>query len=206
MPSLSHWFRATRVVFAQDGLAGIGRYLTRRVYLHNQFNVYDRLLAAGPPVRLPASLSEVREATPAERRMLPFAGEAFEGTSFWGELEPHALCYLGFHDERVVVVHWVSTDWEPNNLVHLGPGDCIVGPSVTVPDYRGKGVFTASLGAVCEDLKRKGLRRMLGLARIDNIGSIRGFEKLEFRPLGLVGLTRILGVRSVDRSAMIAPS
>lgn len=202
MPTFSHWLRATRVVLAQDGIPGIGRYLARRVYLRNSFRVFDRLLDAGPPTTFPPALSEVREATPAERRMLRYAGEDFEGTSFWGELEPHAICYLGFDGPRVVVVHWVSTDWEPNNLVPLGDGDCIVGPSVTVPDYRGKGVFTASLSAVCDELKARGLHRMWGLARIDNIGSIRGFEKLGFAPLGTVTLTRVLGVRHVDRSQL----
>jgi len=206
MPSLTHWIRATRVLFAQDGLRGLAHYLGRRLYLRHTFHVFERALDAGPPVVFPPSLTEVRLATDAERRMLRYAGEDFEGTTFWGELEPHALCYLGYDGTRVVVVHWVSTDWEPNNLVILREGDCIVGPSVTVPDYRGKGVFTASLAAVCLALKEQGLSRMFGLARVGNIGSVRGFEKLEFRPLGFVSLIRILGWRRVDRSRQLPPS
>lgn len=199
MPNFSQWARAAGVVVVQEGVPGVARYLSRRLYLRNTYYLYERELTDLPEIAYPPTLTEVREATATERRLLPFAGEDFDGTSFWGELEPGAVCYVGLDGPRIVVVHWVSLDREPNDLVLIGPGECVVGPIVTVPDHRGKGVFTASLVEVCRAAAAKGLHRMYAVVREDNEPSIRGFERVGFRRSAKAHLTRLLGLRAVRR-------
>ncbi|HYC54748.1 MAG TPA: GNAT family N-acetyltransferase [Candidatus Binatia bacterium] len=199
MPKVGRWVRAAQLVLHEEGTRGVARYAIRRLYLRQSYFVYRRDLTAQESIPFPEGLTEVRQATRAERYALIHAREDFGAASYWGTIDPDCDCYVGLDGYRIVAVHWLSTTREPNELVQLEPGDFIIGPCVTVPTHRGRGLYPAMIRAVCEERRLRGEKRAYMVVSTDNQSSIRGIEKAGFDNAGRSDLTRIAGVRHIER-------
>ncbi|HYC00781.1 MAG TPA: GNAT family N-acetyltransferase [Candidatus Limnocylindrales bacterium] len=198
MATVGRWISAARLVLHEEGTRGVARYAVRRLYLRQSYFLYQRWLTGDERIPFPDALTHVRPATRAERNALIHVREDFGAASYWGTIEPDAECYVGLDGYRIVAVHWLSTR-EPNNLVECEPGDSIIGPCVTVPTHRGRGVYPAMIRAVCAERRRLGDKRAYMVVSTDNHSSIRGIEKAGFQNLGRADLTRVAGVRHISR-------
>ena len=197
MRGWTRWFRATLLVLHEEGPTAVARYAARRAYLHQRFFLYERRLTADEAIPLPAGLTSVRSATPAERNALLHAREDFAAASYWEVIQPDAECYVGLDGYRIVSVHWLSSTEESNMLVELEPGDFVIGPCVTAASHRGRGIYPAMIRAVCAQRYRQGQRRAYMVVNVHNSPSIRGIEKAGFRRVGTADLRRLAGLQRV---------
>jgi len=97
------------------------------------------------------------------------------------------------HGGTVGHISWIYYHGDPNRILRLAPGDCEVKFCLTLPAFRGKGLYTAALHAIQEDLVSRGYRRCFICVRYDNVASIRGIEKAGFVRTGSVRLRRAFG-------------
>jgi len=196
----SRWVRAARLMLARDGVAALARRGWRRLWLRERYLVYVRALTDDDAAAPSPGPITIRRASAADRARLAGCADDLGAAQYWDVLDPTAECYLGWDGERIVAVHWVSTTHETNGLVALAAGDCVIGPCVTAPSYRGRGIYPMVLAAICRDRRRLGQRRAYMVVNVDNHASIRGIEKAGFQRTQRMTLTRRLGRQRVAAS------
>jgi len=90
-------------------------------------------------------------------------------------------------------ISWLYYDGDPNQTLGLGPRECEVRFCLTLPEYRGRGLYPGALRAIQRYLKRRGYEKCFICVRDDNRSSIRGIEKSGFRLAGRTRLRKIFG-------------
>jgi GNAT superfamily N-acetyltransferase len=103
--------------------------------------------------------------------------------------------FVAKHSTGIRHISWIYYQGHPNKIVKLGRWDAEVKYSLTLPGFRGRGLFPRVLTAAAEYLHGKGFHRVCIGVREDNPASIRGIEKAGFKPVGRICLRKAAGVR-----------
>jgi ribosomal protein S18 acetylase RimI-like enzyme len=108
-------------------------------------------------------------------------------------------CFATWGDARIVAYGWVSQGrecvGELERAFRMQPGEAYIWDCATLPDYRGRGVYSALLGYMLAELRGAGVGRVWIGAALDNRPSIKGFENAGFQPAIELIYRRVLGLR-----------
>jgi GNAT superfamily N-acetyltransferase len=96
-------------------------------------------------------------------------------------------------DGEVGHISWLYYAGDPNRFLRLGDAECEVKFCLTLPQFRGKGLYPTALREIQRYLKRQGYKRCFICVRDNNLPSIQGIEKAGFQRVGAVHLRRALG-------------
>ena len=92
-------------------------------------------------------------------------------------------------------ISWIYYKNDPNRIIDLGIDEGEIKYSLTLPQFRGKGIYPATLIKVQRYLKEQGYRRVYICAEHDNLPSIKGIEKAGFKFITSINLIKIAGVQ-----------
>ena len=108
-------------------------------------------------------------------------------------------CYVAWDGDRVVAYGWVSQGsecvGELERAFHMAPDEAYIWDCVTLPEYRGRGLYSALLSYILAELHKVGVRRTWIGASLDNQASIKGFMKAGFQPAIKLFYGRLLALR-----------
>jgi GNAT superfamily N-acetyltransferase len=104
--------------------------------------------------------------------------------------------FVAVQDGTLQHITWVYSSPHRNRLLRLGPGEAEFKFSLTLPDYRGRGLQPRVYTAIAHALSQEGYRRFFACVHEENLPSIRGMEKAGFRRVGHLRLRRILGIQT----------
>jgi len=108
-------------------------------------------------------------------------------------------CYAAWVGGRIAGYGWASQGsecvGELERAFHMPAGEAYVWDCATLPDYRGRRLYSALLSHMLIDLRRAGVRRVWIGASIDNRPSIRGFATAGFQPILRVRYLRLANLR-----------
>ena len=96
-------------------------------------------------------------------------------------------------------ISWLYYRGDPNRTLSLGERECEVMFCLTLPEFRGRGLYPRALGEILRYLKGRGYERCFICAADDNRASIRGIEKAGFRAAGAVTVRKVLGFQVSPR-------
>lgn len=71
-------------------------------------------------------------------------------------------------------------------LVRLGPGEVEIAKALTLPEYRGRGLYPLAIRSVCRVARAQGARRVFMITQWGNATSRRGIEKAGLGRLGWI--------------------
>jgi ribosomal protein S18 acetylase RimI-like enzyme len=97
--------------------------------------------------------------------------------------------------DRVGHVAWLYYRGDPNRILRLDEGDCEIKFCLTLPEFRGRGLYPAALLAIQVYLKDRGFHRCFICVKSDNRASIKGIEKAGFHRVGVTRLQKVMGVQ-----------
>lgn len=100
-----------------------------------------------------------------------------------------------YKNNEGVITHisWIYYMNNPNRIINLGKKECEIKYSLTLPHYRGKGMYPATLVKIQGYLKENGYRRVFICVNKDNISSIKGIEKTGFKFITNIILIKVIG-------------
>jgi RimJ/RimL family protein N-acetyltransferase len=104
---------------------------------------------------------------------------------------------------RVGHISWLYYHDDPNRLLRLRTGECEIKFCLTLPEFRGCGVYPAALKTIQRDLRQRGFQRCFICVDRDNLPSIRGIEKAGFRRVGDVRLRKLFGMQISRRRSTV---
>jgi ribosomal protein S18 acetylase RimI-like enzyme len=95
-------------------------------------------------------------------------------------------CYVAWDGDRIVAYGWASQGsecvGELERAFHMAPDEAYIWDCVTLPEYRGRGLYSGLLAHMLAELRDAGVRRIWIGASLDNHASIKGFMRAGFRP------------------------
>ncbi len=94
---------------------------------------------------------------------------------------------------------WIYYQNDPNRVVKLGPEHAEIKYGLTLPEFRGQGIFPHALRAIVSYLSAKKIHRIFTCVNASNRSSIRGMEKAGFRQIGRTRLIKIMGMQLSKR-------
>jgi RimJ/RimL family protein N-acetyltransferase len=101
--------------------------------------------------------------------------------------------YLDAEKGAIGHISWIYYSDDPNRTLRLGVKECEVMFCLTLPEYRGKGLYPSALRAIQQYLRERGYERCFICATDENASSIRGIEKSGFRLAGTTRFRKFLG-------------
>lgn len=103
--------------------------------------------------------------------------------------------YIARENSVIQHISWLYYNSHHNRLLALGDNEVEVKYCLTLPRYRGRGVYPLVLKKILHDAKAKNINRVFMCVRQKNHPSIRGIEKAGFKRAGTFRLLRILGIQ-----------
>lgn len=110
-------------------------------------------------------------------------------------------CFVFKDAEEGTIGHisWLYYSGDPNQTLRLGARECEVRFCLTLPEYRGRGLYPAALEEIQRYLKARGFERCFICVNEDNRSSIRGIEKSGFRLAGSTRIRKVFGFQISGR-------
>ena len=103
--------------------------------------------------------------------------------------------FIATKDDSVQHISWIYYGKDPNRILQLQEGDAEVKYCLTLPEFRGQGLYPLTLWKIAEYLHQKMLRRVFICVHEENESSVRGIEKAGFKRLGKVRLRKVAGIQ-----------
>lgn len=92
-------------------------------------------------------------------------------------------------------ISWLYLKEDPNRILRLRERECEIKFCLTLPEYRGKGIYPAALGAIQRYVITQGYQRCFVCAKDSNFSSIRGIEKAGFHLVGRMHVRKAFGLQ-----------
>ncbi len=102
-----------------------------------------------------------------------------------------------YYEMEGVIGHisWIYYKNDPNRIIKLGNDESEIKYSLTLPQFRGKGIYPATLAVIQRYLINQGYKRIFICVKQDNQPSIRGIIKAGFSFTGKIKLIKLLGIQ-----------
>jgi RimJ/RimL family protein N-acetyltransferase len=107
-----------------------------------------------------------------------------------------------YKDDGVIGhISWVYYRGDPNRIIDLAVDEGEIKYALTLPQFRGRGIYPAALIRIQRFLQENGCKRIFICVKEDNRPSIRGIEKAGFKFLTKIDLLKVLGIQLSKRYA-----
>lgn len=107
--------------------------------------------------------------------------------------------FIAQNRDGIQHISWVYYEESPNRILRLGTQEAEIKYSLTLPPFRGRGVYPRVLKNIVRFLGQRGFNRAFICVREDNQPSIRAIEKAGFKSVGRVHLRKMMGVQVSKR-------
>jgi hypothetical protein len=98
--------------------------------------------------------------------------------------------YAVFCNNELAHISWLflakNEALQPPRLLRLAADEGEITACVTLPDFRGKGLYPFAIQSICEEARQRGIRRIFMKTKPNNVASQRGIRKAGLRPCGSV--------------------
>lgn len=106
----------------------------------------------------------------------------------WVEGQPAAFGWVSVEDEQI---------GELNLRIKLLPGEVYIWDCATAPHYRGKGLYSALLAYILDELRAQQICRAWIGADLDNVASQKGIARAGFHHVADLVIERVVAMRQV---------
>jgi len=107
--------------------------------------------------------------------------------------------FIASKAEEIQHISWIYYTNDPNRFIKLGHNDAEIKYCITLPRFRGQGIYPRVLRTIAGYLKEKKFRRVFISTHENNRFSIRGIEKAGFKHVGQIRLRKVLGIQISKR-------
>jgi RimJ/RimL family protein N-acetyltransferase len=92
-------------------------------------------------------------------------------------------------------ISWIYYKNDPNRIIKLGDNQVEIKHCLTLPQFRGQGIYPATLIQIQKYLKDKRYQNVFISVKDDNAASIRGIEKAGFKFTAKINLVKLFGIQ-----------
>ena len=103
--------------------------------------------------------------------------------------------FVAVQSESVQHISWIYYEKDPNRILQLQDDEAEVKYCLTIPEFRGQGLYPRTLRKIAGYLHQKMLKRAFICVNEENVSSVKGIEKAGFKRLGKVRLRKVAGIQ-----------
>jgi hypothetical protein len=110
-------------------------------------------------------------------------------------------CYGFYSNDILAVVGWSSNGFLEldHGVVFPCPSEIALFDFVTLPEFRGRGLYTGALRHLVKNIDTPGVRSAYIAVDPDNVPSVKGIRRAGFNPIHRIRRKRVLGLTFVSR-------
>jgi len=153
------------------------------------------------PAVAPRVHAEFRRATPDHVPALCAIRGRDASAEFTQRFATGRQCYGAWVDDRLMAFGWVSVEEEHigelNLRIKLLSGEVYVWDCETAPEYRGKGLYSALLIHILNELRAQNICRAWIGADLNNVASQKGIARAGFHHIADLVIERVVAMRQV---------
>ena len=90
-------------------------------------------------------------------------------------------CFVAYSNEKLAYIHWVYSRGDYSRFLRIGDGVVELNYNTTLPEFRGRRLSAKMMGFICHELKKEGVKKVIGIIHEDNIASIKCIKQAGFR-------------------------
>jgi RimJ/RimL family protein N-acetyltransferase len=90
-------------------------------------------------------------------------------------------CYVAFCNNKLAYIHWIYRKGDYSRFLKLGDGVVELNYNTTLPEFRGRRLSAKMMGFICHELKKEGIKKVIGIIHEDNIASIKCIKLAGFK-------------------------
>ena len=105
---------------------------------------------------------------------------------YYDQIYHAKTCYLAFKGDELAYIHWVLFKGDYNRFLILGDGVAELNYNTTLKKFRGNKLMAKMLAYICEDLKKEGYSKAMGVIHELNPPSIQAAESVGFKKVGKI--------------------
>jgi len=151
----------------------------------NRFNIYENkfsqdevLIKLDPEYKIVVpSLSELNKIREGEKLPREF---------YYDRIHKLKKCYLAFKGKELAYIHWVQFKGDHSRFLVLGDNVAELNYNTTLPSHRGKYLSAKMMSYISKDLKKHGIKKVMGVIHEKNLASIKTIEKAGFSRVGVI--------------------
>jgi len=88
------------------------------------------------------------------------------------------LFYLVYRKDELAYIHWIFRKREYSRFFDIQDETTVeFNYNTTLPKFRGNRLQAKAMNYICEDLRKKGYKRVLGAVAVSNVLSIKGMNR-----------------------------
>jgi len=181
-------FQTVCEVMRRSGVSGLLRELTAKIVTvecYLAFRVQLREVSPDADCEISVALRRAQDADFGRFRGLP---APFPRHAEFREKFGIDQCYIGFVNDDIAHLAWIyyphDSKHQPTRFRRLRSDEVAIANCVTLPAFRGRGVFPAVLRQLLAKLKSEGYRHCYSYIEVGNAPSQRAVAKVGFRPVG----------------------
>ena len=172
----------------------------RRLWANERGTFWVNELGDAVPVPLPAIASiAFREVCHDDRAALAAAMNLPNAAAADERFAGQRRCFAAWEGERIAAYGWASEGSESvgelERVFRLQPNESYIWNCVTLPEYRGKRLYSALLSFMLAELRRSGVGRVWIGASMANRPSIKGIQNAGFHHVISLVYVRLLALR-----------
>jgi RimJ/RimL family protein N-acetyltransferase len=111
--------------------------------------------------------------------------------------------FVACEGKQIRHISWIYHHDDPNRILRLDQKDAEIKYCLTLPGFRGQGLYPRVLEAVAHHLRSKGANNVFICVHEENRSSVKGIEKAGFKRVGSLRLRKVMGFQVSRR---LAPS
>jgi RimJ/RimL family protein N-acetyltransferase len=186
-------FRVSKLQSAYDvlrsaGVSGLLKELSAKVVTVETYLAYHLDLRGVPPDPNGEIVVAVRRAQDADYREFRRLPAPFPRHAEFRDKFGLDQCYIGFLNHEIAHLAWIYYPHEamrhPTPFRRLRPDEVAIANCVTLPAFKGRGVYPAVLRQLLAQLQSEGYRQCFMYIDAGNNPSQRGVIKVGFKPVG----------------------
>jgi len=179
--------------YRKQGLGALLRTLRRQLWRREKFGIYaadvKSIIASGGTV----PELEIKTATSDDLQRWRKDDRLWAIELWWNQLYAVKQAYLGYLDGDPVHISWVFYPTDRNKYFPLEPAEAMIGPCLTYPWARGRGIYPAAIRRITSELAAQGINRVYMVVEENNVASIKGVMKAGLEHTGDVIITGLAG-------------
>ena len=107
--------------------------------------------------------------------------------------------FVAKNSEGIQHISWIYFHIHRNRLLSLAKNEAEIKYCLTIPAFRGCGIYHRVIHSIINYLRIKDIRRVFMCVLKENKPSIRGIEKAGFKKVGEIRLRKIMGIQISSR-------
>lgn len=186
-------------ILKNEDFSTILSLLVRKIFRFEKFIIFEKKLFVNDNLNSIIGTDIVlKKASNYDLAQLQNDNVHYSLENYWNLFYNVDTCFLAYYKGQFAHLSWIYFEHNENNFISLKQREASIGPSYTVNELRGKGIYPYIISKICTYLKGKGIETIYMVVSKNNKSSLKSVRKVGFKRHASMTFVRIFGYKYIN--------